>query len=163
MNHKFFQRTSAFSLVEVAVAVGIAGFCLMAIFGLLPVALKSNQSAVEQTSANAIIATVVSDLRATPPTSPPGTAATSSLYSISIPASNSPATQTLYFDSDRKQVASANLGRYRTTLNFLAAPAGSGVRSATGINIKVSWPPAIDPSTGNPNGFVQAFAALDRN
>lgn len=41
---------AAFSLVEVTLALGVTGFCLIAILGLIPVGISSNQAASEQTS-----------------------------------------------------------------------------------------------------------------
>jgi hypothetical protein len=152
-------RITAFSLVEVALALGIAGFCLIAIFGLIPIALNSNRIAIEQTAANAILSAVIADLRATPPTSPPGAAAASQQYSVNIPASGSTGTQTLFFNENRQLVPSAAQGRYRLTITFVATPSGGGAHSATGLALKVSWP-APAPS---PSGSVQTFAALDRN
>ena len=63
------RKTWAFSLVEVTLALGIAAFCLIAVFGLMPVGVQTNRNATSQTAATNIIATVVADLRATPKTS----------------------------------------------------------------------------------------------
>src|SRR5262245_55615564 len=57
---------AAFSLVEVTLALGIAGFCLIALFGLMPIGVQTNRNATSQTRATNIIAAVVADLRATP-------------------------------------------------------------------------------------------------
>src|SRR2546430_17019280 len=54
----------AFSLVEVAFAIGVAGFSLLVILGMLPVSLKTNQASTQQTNANGIISQVAADLRA---------------------------------------------------------------------------------------------------
>ena len=59
---------SAFSLVEVTLALGIAAFCLIAVFGLVPVAVLTNRNATSQTAATNIMAAVVADMRATPTT-----------------------------------------------------------------------------------------------
>ena len=59
---------AAFSLVEVTLALGIAAFCLIAVFGLMPVGVQTNRNATSQTAATDIIAAIVSDLRATPKT-----------------------------------------------------------------------------------------------
>lgn len=151
--------TSAFSLIEVTLALGVAGFCLIAIFGLLPVALNSNQAAIEQTAANAILTAVTSDLRATPATNPPGSTTTSQQYKISIPKNGSTATQPpLYFTGDRQKVASAALARYQVTVTFLS---NSGARTATFSTIKVTWPAAA--TVANAIGSAQTFVALDRN
>src|SRR6476659_10477120 len=79
---------TAFSLVEVTLALGIAAFCLIAVFGLMPVGVQTNRNATSQTAANNIMAAVVADLRATPKNS-----TTSTQFGI-IFGTNT----TLYFD-----------------------------------------------------------------
>src|SRR5262249_17059357 len=54
----------AFSLVEVTLALGITAFCLLTVFALLPVALKTQQASIQQTTANTIISQIVADLGA---------------------------------------------------------------------------------------------------
>lgn len=52
-------RRGAFSLVEVTIAIGLVGFCLVALFGLFSVGLKTNRQATSDTilaSASSIIA-----------------------------------------------------------------------------------------------------------
>ena len=93
-------RAAAFSLVEISLALGIAAFCLISIFGLLPVGISSNKTAVDQSAANVILSSVISDLRATPRTYPRGQATTSPQFSIAIPANPvgaSPSDTLLYF------------------------------------------------------------------
>ena len=79
------SRTAAFSLVEVAIAIAITSFCLIALLGLLPVGLKTNEASIEQTAANGILSEIAADLRATPSTVPFGAATTSQQFSIPIP------------------------------------------------------------------------------
>src|SRR5438552_15177106 len=62
----FSDRAAGFSLVEVTLALGVAGFCLIAVFGLLPIGVQTNQRALSQTAATAILSSVVADMRATP-------------------------------------------------------------------------------------------------
>jgi uncharacterized protein (TIGR02598 family) len=57
-------ETAAFSLVEVTLALGIAAFCLITVFALVPVALKTQQASIQQTTANTIISQIVADLGA---------------------------------------------------------------------------------------------------
>ena len=61
------RRLHAFSLVEVTLALGIAAFCLIAVFGLVPVGVQTNRNATSQTAATNILSSVVSDIRASPP------------------------------------------------------------------------------------------------
>ena len=60
------RRLHAFSLVEVTLALGIAAFCLIAVFGLVPVGVQTNRNATSQTTATNILSSVVSDIRASP-------------------------------------------------------------------------------------------------
>ncbi|PYI58832.1 MAG: Verru/Chthon cassette protein B, partial [Verrucomicrobia bacterium] len=65
MNRRL-RSAAAFSLVELTLALGIAAFCLIALFGLVPIGIQTNRNATSQTSATNIMAAVVADLRATP-------------------------------------------------------------------------------------------------
>ena len=49
------RRVHAFSLVEVAIALGIAAFCLLAVFGLMPIGVQTNRNATSQSAAANII------------------------------------------------------------------------------------------------------------
>src|SRR5438105_9667881 len=79
----------AFSLVEVTLALGIAAFCLIAVFGLMPVGVQTNRNATSQTAATSLMAAVVSDLRATPKAN-----ATSTQFALVLGTN-----ATRYFDS----------------------------------------------------------------
>src|SRR6266436_9218235 len=88
------RSTSAFSLIEVTLALGIAAFCLIAVFGLMPIGVQTNRNATSQTRASNIMAAVLADLRAT--TKTPGTwTGTSSQCCIPLGTST-----ILYFDSE---------------------------------------------------------------
>ncbi len=156
------DQRDGFSLIEVTIAIGVTAFCLIAIMGLLPVGLNSNRTSIEQTAGTSILTAIASDLRATPSTKPPGAAAVSVQSGIPIPANPVAAqsTKTLYFASDGTFSTTATGKRYRATITFLVNP---GLRSATWVSIKISWPPSIDPATGQPAGSVATFVTLDRN
>lgn len=143
------SKTAAFSLVEVALALGVAAFCLIAILGLMPVGVQTNRNATSQTAATNIMAAIVADLRTTPPA-----ATTSPQFAITFGTDT-----TLYFDASGQ--ASTSLGtdsRYRLNITWNSAP--------TGLNyavLRVTWPAPIDPATTTPSGVVKIFAAFDRN
>jgi len=146
---------SGFSLVEVTLALGIAAFCLLAVFGLLPIGLKTQQSAIEQTAATRIISAAASDLRNTA-----RTAAASSLFAITIPGNTASTSSTLYFDTEgRYSPAISADSRYRLTVTF--SPNSTGGRGATFVHLLVSWPAAA--TTVNAAGIAETFLALDRN
>ena len=57
---------AAFSLVEVTVALGVMAFVMLAIFGLVPIGLSSNATALQQTAAVNLATGIIADLRQTP-------------------------------------------------------------------------------------------------
>lgn len=150
-----------FSLVEVTLALGVASVCLIAIFGLLPVGLRTNQDAAQEVAAGDILGTVMADLRATPATTPRGEAAASRQFAINIPANpvSEATTSTLFFSGEGQSSASANSeSRYRLTITFLP---NAGSRAATLARLKMSWPAAASPV--NATGSAEMFLGLDRN
>ncbi|MDD5349375.1 MAG: hypothetical protein PHQ12_04110 [Chthoniobacteraceae bacterium] len=161
---------AAFSLVEVTFALGVSAFCLIAIFALLPVGLKSNQTAAEQTAANGILSAVAADLRSAPQTVPPGQAAASQQFQIPVPQNPvelSPPSFTLYFAGDGTFSADRQAGsRYQLSAAFLPnTPSGGGNgqagRAATLVKLRVSWPAGA--ASCEAAGSVETLLALDRN
>jgi uncharacterized protein (TIGR02598 family) len=156
--------TFAFSLVEVTVALGIAAFCLIAVFGVMPIGVQTNRNATSQTRATNIMAAVIADLRATPKTN-----TASSQFCISIPTGNS--STILYFDSEGRcssdlagSISPCGLAwtpalstRYRVTMTWSAS--GSAVLRYA--DLKVTWPAAA--ITANATGSTELFVAFDRN
>src|SRR5262245_14540657 len=62
MNHR--TCSYAFSLTELTLALGVAAFCLLTVFGLVPIGVQTNRNATSQTTATNIAALAVADLRA---------------------------------------------------------------------------------------------------
>ena len=150
-----------FSLVEVTLALGVASVCLIAIFGLLPVGLRTNQDSAHQVAAGEILGTVIGDLRATPATTPIGAAAASHQFAINIPANpvSEATTSTLFFNREGQFSASANSeSRYRLTITFLP---NAGSRAATLAHLRMTWPAAASPV--NATSSAEMFLGLDRN
>ena len=147
---------AGFSLVEVTISLGIAGFCLVVLLGLLPIGLKSNQAAIQQTLGNNILSSVAADLK----TSPRGAATNSPLFQIPIPANpvNAATSQTLFFTGEGQTNTQAQ-ARFRLTVTF--STNGPGARTATLANVKISWPAAA--AVANASGTAETFVALDRN
>jgi Tfp pilus assembly protein PilV len=158
------KHCAAFSLVEVALALGVMSFCLIALFGLLPIGVTSNQTAVEQTMAGSIATSIAADLFATP-----RTRGTSTCYGFNV-ASATNVTQTIFFGEDANPTgaigasASSNprASRYRAVVGFYPA----GQQKATAVRILVTWPAFADSSgSGWPKNFSGSFEttiALDR-
>src|SRR5205807_1085660 len=60
------HRVSAFSLVEVTLALGVASFSLLAILALIPASLSTNQQTVQQTADTNFVRSIAADLLTTP-------------------------------------------------------------------------------------------------
>jgi len=162
---------SGFSLVEVTLALSVAAFSLVAIFGLLPVGLNSNQASIEQTVAAGMATRLSADLRAAPPT-----ALKSPLYQILFPVrdplSPKSETHTVFLKEDGTIAGSpdtdTNPGqnpRYRATL-FFTAPA-TGQKTSTMARILVTWPALTDMTAASAparfSGSFETIISLDRN
>ncbi len=166
----------AFSLVEVTLALGIAAFCLIAIFGLMPVGVQTNRNATSQTVATNILADVIADIRTTANVTPSATPSALYVITIVVRGGSSTVTQNRYFDREgRCSCDSAGSQkpnpltrdcsgtwtpslqlRYRLSITFPLASSGLSY-----ADLKVSWPAAAAP--GNASGSVETFAAFDRN
>src|SRR6478752_4127257 len=107
---------AAFSLVEVTLALGIAAFCLIAVFGLMPIGVQTNRNTISQTAATSIIASVLADLRTAARAT--ASATPSPLYNINIPVLDGSNTtpQTRYFDSTG-QFTMSSIANSRYQLN----------------------------------------------
>jgi type II secretory pathway pseudopilin PulG len=156
------RRLHGFSLVELTLALGVAAFCLIAVFGLVPVGVQTNRNASSQTAATSIIQLVVADLHAARGTASP-------MFGILVPTDpTSPpdpppcsGTQTFYLNTDGAIVTTD--ARYRVVVTFVRNPSATATTGATYARLKVSWPALVDPCTATPSGSVEMFEAFDRH
>ena len=160
------RACSAFSLVEILLALGVAAFALIAVMGMLPVAAKVQQASVQQTKANGVISQIVDFLRADVRL-PPGQAKKAEgdwanlnghWQSVAVP-------DTLFFTIDAKQngygsgsaPAAPADAVFRATITYLFPPTAT-----TSIaKIRVSWPAAQSDLT-KVAGSIEMFAAVNR-
>jgi len=157
--------TSAFSLVELTLAIGIAAFCLIAVFGLVPIGVQTNRNATSQTAAKNIIAAVVADLRATSKS-----ITTSAQFGVTFGTPT-----TLYFDrASRCSCDSAGLQKFNVATKSCSdtwSPAlqllyqmnvsWNGSTALQYADVKATWPAAA--TTANASGSAEMFVAFDRN
>ena len=167
-------ETAAFSLVEVTLALGVAAFALLAIMGMLPMSLKTQQSSIQQTTANQIISQIFSDLRADVRL-PPGQA---SKACPDPPDPNQPCQwdqlhghwrnvatpDTLYFTNEAKQTGTINGSPpqdavFRAKITYRFPP----TETTSLADIRVSWPAQVDPDQGGtPTGSATSLIAVNR-
>ncbi len=164
MNRK---RRAGFSLVEVAIALGIAAFCLVALLGLLPLGLNSTRAASEETLAMNIATAVIADLKSVPNLS--GTSSSSpqvsKLYQLSLPLPGASSVPTPFLVTETGKITTAanNDARYLVTMTMTAPPNNLSVSNQlqpTLVNIRISWP--AQASLQNASGSIETFTALDR-
>ena len=145
-------------------ALGIATFGLVAIFGLLPTGLNMNQTSIQQTAASNIVAGLVADMRQAPTADniAAATAASKTLlpvspiYGISL-ATSATSSSPIYLNESGTVVPGA-AARYQVNITT-NTPSAS--RAATTAFIQITWPALATPA--NAAGSLNVFVALDRN
>lgn len=164
------HKTAAFSLVELVLAIGVAAFALLAILAMLPVSLRTQQSSIQQTTANEIMNTIFGDLRADVRL-PPGQQNKSQEGQMGLGLHGHWAAvatpDTLFFDDAGKQIGTASsqtdppapVGAvFRAKITYLFPP-----NASTSIaKIIISWPAQVILTTGVPAGSVETFIAVNR-
>jgi uncharacterized protein (TIGR02598 family) len=156
------HKTTAFSLVELVLALGVAAFALTAILGILPAGLKTQQASVRQTTANGIISQIVADLGAAFRL-PPGQQ--SKQFSLTGHWAAAATPDQVYFMTDGTFITGSTNQQtpptnavFRATVTYLKPP----TETTSLADITVTWPAQVDPTTGVPEGKVETFAAINR-
>jgi type II secretory pathway pseudopilin PulG len=168
------SRFNGFSLVEVTLALGVAAICLLPLMALLPVASKTQQTGMQQTTANQIISQINSILRADV-SLPPGQA---NKVCPDPPDPNEPcnwsalhghwlqlaAPDTMYFTNEGWQTGNINGSPpadavFRAKITYRLPPSDT----TSLADIAVSWPAAVDPANGGvPAGYLMTTISVNR-
>jgi type II secretory pathway pseudopilin PulG len=170
------RRTAGFSLVEVTLALGVAAICLVVLLGMLPASLKTQQSSIQQTTANQILSQICSFLRADvrlppglyrqvcpDPPDPYESCNWDDLHGHWLRVAQPP--DTVYFTHAGKQTGGVNGSPpadavFRAKITYNPVPPTGSTSVA---NIVVSWPAAVDPGNGGvPAGSVTSLVAVNR-
>jgi type II secretory pathway pseudopilin PulG len=167
-------QIAGFSLVEVTLALGVAAICLLTLLALLPVASKTQQNGMQQTTANQIISQINAVLRADV-SLPPGQA---NKVCGDPPDPNTPcnwsalhghwlllaAPDTMYFTNEGRQTGTLNGSPpadavFRAKITYRFPPSDT----TSLADIAVSWPAAVDPGNGGvPAGYLITTIAVNR-
>jgi len=153
---------SAFSLVEVTLALGISAFCLLTVLGTLPVGVTTQRTATQQTTANAIISQIVAflraDVRLPPGMVPQVQGVWSNLHGHWAQVAQP---DTLFFTNEAKLSNANSDAVFRVRISYYAPPNPEYTTSLA--DITVSWPAQVDPTIGGiPEGSVETFVAVNR-
>jgi type II secretory pathway pseudopilin PulG len=168
--------TAGFSLVEVTLALGIAAFCLLVLLALLPVAVKTQQNSIQQTTANQIISQIYSFLRADvrlPPgqykqvcPDPPDPTQPCQWDNLHGHWKNVATPDTLYFTNGAKQTGNISQSPppadavFRAKITYQLPPSETTALA----DIRVTWPAPVDPDQSGavPAGSVTTTIAVNR-
>ena len=158
-------KAAAFSLIEVTLALGIAAFSLLTLFALLPVALKTQQASIQQTTANTICSQIVADLSAALRL-PPGQQ--SKQFNLHGHWAQALHPDIIYFTKDGTFIhpGSTESQVFMAAVTYLEPPD----ETTSLADITVGWPAPgipIDQTSGQPDfskgaGKVETFAAINR-
>jgi type II secretory pathway pseudopilin PulG len=169
---------AGFSLIEVTLAVGIIGFCLIAVLGLLPTGLNTYQVAQEESRAGSaldMVASAIESLHPMPRTTVNSTWAFPNYFSNNPDLSNNPTvvwvTQNpwnyTFFLSDGGQIiANTDMTTRRRQTLYVRVYPPHAEGQAVQIYAAIAWPyKASDTNTTSPaemlgrQGFIDTFVA----
>lgn len=149
------RARGAFSLVEVALALGIAGFVLVGLIGAIPVASNVGRQSIEQTRAASIAATVFTSLRA-------GKFDAAFLTdngtdTINLHTSTSPSDYQAYFD-ETASTASTDARRlhFVAATDTLPANVANGAVYVVTLRLNNNPPGTLKPDTTSPHAQANA-------
>lgn len=163
--------SSGFSLVEVALALGVAAFCLITLLALIPVGVKHYQQGDTQDAMVSLATMVTRDLQATASSS---STVSSPRFGFPVPAASgaSGTLCTIYVDPSGTATATAvnapptSASIYRVSVQFYP-PSGVTMKTATLARLMVTFPALADAApTTSPTNYSNIFEttiALNRN
>jgi Tfp pilus assembly protein PilV len=172
------RSIAAFSLVELTIALGVIGFCLLTIIGLLAVGINSTHSSTEQTSATNILTAFISDLEAVPNITPSygaakgtiatpnGSASGSPIYNMTFPAGGNGATSTykFYVGDNGLTNTTAAASFYQVNIWITASNTNSTASTQphqeTFARVLITWP--APAAYTNAQGYVEDVVAINR-
>jgi uncharacterized protein (TIGR02598 family) len=150
------KDSPAFSLVEVVIALGIISFAVIAIVGMLPVALKSSQDSMRETDATLIAQRIFSELKTgssgnrSVTTAPDGI----STHNINLAANS---TNYLAFTQDGTVQAHTNSANPTPSYDFYAQisiSTNTGLTNLSRVQIDITHPPSAPLEARTTNSFV---------
>jgi uncharacterized protein (TIGR02598 family) len=126
---------SAFSLVEVVLALGVVGFALLAIIGLLPIALQSDRGSIQETRANHLADAVFAVIRSQPFTAVSFAQLRSTTAATDLSDPTAPPVE-LHATYEGNFTAAEDY--FRVRVSFLNAPAGVVPGRASEVHVNIT-------------------------
>lgn len=153
------SEAAAFTLAEVAIALAIISFALIAVFALLPVGLNSLKRASEEAAAASALRTLSTDLLGAPVTTNSDGTLAQSLAGIEgvswTIGGSAPAPVSLVLDAGGQPGAPV---ADQTQVARIEIHPPANVHSAGRANIRIAWPAAAAWTAG---GWTNAAGSLE--
>lgn len=148
------MKTSAFSLIEVVIALGIFAFCIVGIVGLLPIAANSAKSVAQESNVNNIAESISGIWQVAPATNISIANSNFPMTNLYIGSSN---TNAIYFNEFGQQT---NSNSASLRLEYFATNLPAPNTNSYTVNMTFCWPanaPTNSP-TLNRRTFHYIFA-----
>jgi len=155
---RIFRRSDpGFSLVEVVIALGIVSFAVLAIVGMMPMALKSAQESMRETDATLIAQRIFSELKTGSGGNRSITTDTNTgTQAINLTANNS-TNNFLAFKGNGTVQTNATTAPANADYDFFAQISvftNTGVANLSRVQIDITAPAAAPPTARTTNSFT---------
>lgn len=172
---KFHRLSSGFSLVEIALALGLLSFAVLLIYGLLPVSLQTNQESAERLEASCLYSLLVADLKHADFTktesyvfrlSPLPLVEQQGRWTyqtdLSLDTGTTSAVYTRYLSRDGQPVENPADAFYRVSLRYIHSPGNAHQQrrlAPVEAHLTLSWPANVDPFQAGtrPRGLIENY------
>lgn len=142
---------SAFSLVEVVLALGVISFAIVGIMGLFPVAMRTGQESQRETRATHIARKIYSDLKAGPATNTFLCTTPGNFQTINLANPSSP--YEIYFNNQGEPVGTSPGPDSEFVVNVIIDP-DTPTDGLARVQVDVMVPAAAAPANRTTNTFV---------
>jgi uncharacterized protein (TIGR02598 family) len=147
----------AFSLVEVVIALGIVSFAVLAIVGMLPVAMKSAQESMRETDATLIAQRIFSELRTGSGVNRTITKDTNGGTNTLLLTAHNSTNNFFCFKEDGTVRTNATTAPANADYDFYAQVSvftNTGVANLSRVQIDIAAPAAAPPTARTTNSFT---------
>ena len=148
---------TGFSLVEVVIALGIVSFAVLAIVGMLPVAMKSAQESMRETDSTLIAQRIFSELRTGSGGNRSITTDTNTGTQVINLTANNSTNNFLGFKENGEVNGFTTSGAQNANLDFFAQISvftNTGVANLSRVQIDITAPAAAPPAARTTNSFT---------
>lgn len=159
VDHGLSSHRSAFSLVEVVLALGVVSFAIVAILGILPTGLQTGKSSQDETRATQLAQSVLATMASQAPTQFNNVQLELNDGSpVQFDLSGSEPKPPFYADNDGKMIGAPAGASYKIAVTTNGAPPGFDPGNANQVTVRVSWPANAPPAAQTSRDYVRIIS-----